>query len=66
MKFKKNLLRHFSKNANTPHFQKAEKYILNEIPTFDSDLVFVRHGQSTFNIACENYRQKHTIPYIWK
>lgn len=44
MKFKKNFLYHFSKNANTPHLKKTEKYILNEVPTFDSDLVFVRHG----------------------
>lgn len=30
------------------------------------DLVFIRHAESLFNHACEQYRRAHNIPYVWK
>ena len=39
---------------------------LSEVSAPHHDLVFVRHAESIFNLACENYRKKHNIPYIWK
>ena len=32
----------------------------------DHDLVFIRHAESLFNQACEQYRLAHRIPYVWK
>lgn len=30
------------------------------------DLIFIRHAESVFNQACEDYRLKHNIPYVWE
>lgn len=32
----------------------------------DHDLIFIRHAESEFNVACEQYRRAHKIPYVWK
>lgn len=32
----------------------------------EHDLIFIRHAESEFNTACEDYRQANKIPYIWK
>ena len=40
--------------------------LLSSKQTDKHDLVFVRHAESIFNLACERYRVANNIPYIWK
>lgn len=46
------------------HFSK--RGFLSEKKEPGHDLIFIRHAQSKFNKACEDYRVKNGIPYVWK
>ena len=46
-------------------FSTASHRLLSEKFTENSDLVFIRHAQSAYNVACEEYRKQHKIPYVW-
>lgn len=39
---------------------------LTDKPQPHHDLTFIRHAESMFNQACEDYRKTHNIPYVWK
>ena len=45
---------------------KKKEPFLSESPSKKHDLIFIRHAESIFNLACETYRKKHKIPYVWK
>lgn len=66
MKIKKVICFSFSKFMVSTAAPNSKKYVLNAMPDENTDLVFIRHGESTFNVACEDYRKKHNIPYVWK
>ena len=49
--------------TSTPTFHFS---FLTPSPHMNHDLIFIRHAESSFNKACEEYRLKNKIPYIWE
>lgn len=52
----------FSRNLTC----RLAQAFLSEKKSDDHDLVFIRHAESMYNRACEEYRLAHGIPYAWK
>lgn len=52
---------HFSALYSNPNY-----HFLTDKPKDHHDLIFIRHAESMFNQACEDYRKANNIPYVWK
>ena len=69
MLFRKEILNtsfKFSNAVHPPLTSSNSYHFLTDKFAHHHDLIFIRHAESIFNKACEDYRKAFQIPYVWK